>query len=375
MSHELKKLIEEQGVAFKELRTKVEDLASGRITKAEFMEAEEKINNRLDEIETRMNRPGLSQPEKGKSMYHKSLMTYLRKGNDALTPDERKALIISDDTLGGYLAGSEMTGEIIKGITEKSPIRQIARVRQTGKRSTTIRKRTGQFAAVWAGEAETLSETAGLNYGVETCTPHKLYAWIIVSREDLEDSDFNLEQEIIQEAREQFELKEGTGFVSGSGSKQPEGLLTNPDVGETVSGNASALTTNGLLNLVYAVKTGYARNGKFLMRRDTIRQVRLLQDGQSNYIWQQSYQLGQPPTLLGYPVVECPDMPAVASNAYPVIFGDLSQAYQITDRTGIVVQRLVEKLADTDQVVFKVTKRVDGQVVLAEAIRKQKVST
>jgi len=408
LNEELKRLIEEHNKAIKELREKHEKSQEGKITEAEFKAAQEKletrldeidkrkaeierqgneikaVNTRIDELETRLGQPGISGADAGREKdaaeYRQAFLNWARKGNDGITSEdrqiliERKAMLISDDTLGGYLASPNIENEIIKGITEMSPVRQLARIKTIGKRSTIVRKRTATFAAAWANELQTLTETAGLKYGAETSTPHKLYAWVEVSKEDLEDSDFNLEQEIIQEAQEQFDVAEGTAFISGNTKLQPEGMLVNTDVGETKSGDAATLKGDGLINLAYAIKTGYARNALFLMRRDTVRVIRLLKDGQGNYLWQASYREGQPETLLGRRIIECPDVPAVAADAYPIIFGDIRRAYQIVDRRGLTVERLVELKAATDVVVFKVTKRVDGMVVLAEALQKQKVA-
>jgi HK97 family phage major capsid protein len=121
---------------------------------------------------------------------------------------EYKALGIANDTTGGYLAPAEYVREIIKSVTETSPVRSMVRVRQTASKSIMIPKRTGQFAAQWVADQGTKSETDGLRYGMWEIPTHELYALIDISNQNLEDSAFNMESEISFEATEQFAVAE-----------------------------------------------------------------------------------------------------------------------------------------------------------------------
>ncbi len=125
-------------------------------------------------------------------------------------------------------------------------------------------KRTGSFSAAWVSEVGTRSETTGLAYGLEEVPAHELYALVDISQQDLEDSAFNLEQELSQEFAEQFGVAEGAAFVSGNSVGKPEGLLTNASVAETVSGDASLITADGLISMFYDLKDAYARNATWV---------------------------------------------------------------------------------------------------------------
>lgn len=290
---------------------------------------------------------------------------------------EAKALNVSADTAGGYLAPTEYVREIIKGVTEMSPARSIVRVRQTANKSIQIPKRTGQFAAQWVAEQGTKTETTGLAYGLEELPVHELYALIDMSNQMLEDTAFDMEAEIRNEASEQFAVAEGAAVVSGSGVGKPEGILTNSSVGETISGSAATIAdadgqANGLITLFHALKTAYSRNASWALNRVTLGSVRKLKDADKNYIWMPGLANGVPNTILGASYVEMPDMPNEGAGAFPIAFGDFRRAYTLVDRISMEMLRDPYTQATSGNIRFIFRRRLGGQVVLAEAIRKLK---
>jgi len=331
----------------------------------------DRINDRIDALETKTNRPVLlgnasAGADESKAAYNK----FLRTG-----AVEQKALILADDTLGGYLAPEEFVREIIRGITVASPVRSVARVRQTAAKAIQLPKRSGVFSAAWVAESGSRTETTGLTFGLEEIPTHEMYALVDVSRQMLEDAAFNVEAELNAEFAERFAVAEGSAFISGDAIGKPEGLLTNASIGETNSGVAAAVGGDGLINLFYAIKDGYARNAVWMMRRATIAGVRKLKDVTSGqYLWQPGLSGSEPGLLLGRPVVEAPDMPAEGAGAFPVLFGDFGAGYTIVDRVAIEVQRDPFTQAASGNIRFIARKRVGGQVVLPEAIRKLKCS-
>lgn len=247
-------------------------------------------------------------------------------------------------------------------------------VRTTSAVEVRMRKRTGTFSAAWVAKQGTRAETTGLTYGLETIPNHELYAMVDVPTQDLEDSDFNLEGLLNDEFAEQFGVAEGTGFVSGDAVGQPEGLITNAAVATVPSLSASALTADGLIDLYFTLKDAYARNGTWLLRRASLGAIRKLKGSDNNYLWQPGLGATTPPTLLDRPYVECVDMPAIAGAAFPVAFGDFRRGYVIVDRVAISVLRDPYTQATVGAVRFHARKRVGGQVINAEAIKKQVVS-
>lgn len=338
--------------------------------------AQDQIGERLESIETVLKRPQAGLETADVDVALKAFDSILRKGREGVDPEELKALTVGNDTTAGFLAPPEYIRDLIKAVTEISPLRSVARIRSTGQRSIQIPKRTGQFSAQWTAEVGTRSETTGYRVGMEEIPTHELYALVDISNQMLEDSAFDLEAEMQQEFATQFAKGEGAAFVNGTSINQPEGILTNSDVGETVSGHATTLLADGLISLVHAVKSEYGNNGTFVFNRSTLAAIRKLKDTAGQYVFQAGMMLtaGVPNTILGQPYIEATDMPDVGADTYPVAFGDFSQGYTIVDRVGLSVQRDNFTQATAGNVRYVARRRVGGQVVLAEAIRKQKVS-
>ncbi|MBP7704192.1 MAG: phage major capsid protein [Caulobacter sp.] len=353
-------------------------------------EAAEASDARLNEFEKKFNRPGAAQGDPhelkqrvndwGRAVINQMSGVPLSAEQQKALADveaEYKAMTIANDATGGYLAPSEYVREIIKGVTEMSPVRQLARIRSTGSKSIMLPKRTGQFAARRTGEEDTRTETTGLTYGMVEIHAPEMFALIDISQQNLEDSAFDLEGELSFEATEQFAVKEGAEFVSGTGVNQCEGILVNSSVGETISGSAATIAdadgqANGLLSLKHAIKTAYARNASWALNRTTLGAVRKLKDADKGYIWQPGIALGKPNTIDGDPYVEVPDMPSEGAGTYPIAYGDFQRAYTLVDRIAMQLLRDPYTQATSGNIRFLFRRRVGGAVLLPEAIRKLK---
>lgn len=300
---------------------------------------------------------------------------FLQPAGSEYLPPEMKALSLGDATAAGNLAPIEFVREIIKAEIEFSPLRTVARVRTTSARSIQIPRRSGVFAAAWVAELGTRTETTGLTYVLEELPTHELYALVDASFAQLEDSAFDLETELRAEFAEQFGVAEGAAFVSGNGVGRPEGFTdAAAGLGQVNSGAAAAVTADGVIKLFYALKDAYVRNAVWVMRRATIQDVRLLKDTQNQYLWAPGLQGDQPSQLLGKPIIEALDMPAVAANALAIAFGDFTRGYTILDRIEIAVIRDPFTQAASGKIRFHARKRVGGHTVLADAIKLQKIA-
>jgi len=334
----------------------------------------EEATAKIEKLETVMNRPEASASEvtdHQKQVFGK----WLRKGE--VDPEEKKALYESDDTLGGFYAPTEYVADLIKGVTEVSPIRSIARVRNTDKRGIEIPKRTGQFSASWVSETGTRSETTGYTTGLMSIDAHEQYALVDISQAMLEDSALNLESEMSLEFSEQFSKGEGTAFVSGNGVGKPLGFTdSSAGVGSTNSGSGTLLKADGLLDLVYAIKSEYLGNARFVMSRGTLADVLQLEDTAGQKIFHVGLNLvsGAPSTIAGFPYTLATDMPSVGAGTKPVAFGDFARAYTIVDRVNMSVMRDPYSQATSGNIRYVARRRVGGTVVLPEAIRLQNIS-
>ena len=340
------------------------------------MQEQKQMSEKLDSFEAMLKRPQAGAESKQVDMAIKSFDKWLRKGKENMEQDEIKALTVSDDTAAGFLAPPEYVRELIKTVTEISPMRQIARVRATTQKSVQMPSRTATFSAQWVAESGTRSETTGYTTQLEEIPTHELYALVDISEQELEDAVFDLEAEMQSEFATQFGAAEGTAFISGNSVGKPEGVTTNSSIGTTNSGAAAALTGDGLIELVHAIKTEYGVNGTFIFNRSTLADIRKLKDTAGQYVFQAGMMLtaGVPNTILGYPYVEMPDMPDVGASAKPVAFGDFSRGYMIVDRVALSVLRDPFTQATSGNVRYVARRRVGGQVVLAEAIRTQTIS-
>ena len=373
--------IEKKGHADPILQEKVDKMSEDLAKQAESKQAIELVSQKQTEIEEKLEKVEavLSRPEskqaKEVDMQMKAFGSWLRKGE--VDPDEKKALYESDDTLGGFYAPTEYVADLIKGVTEISPMRSIVRVRSTTRRGIEIPKRTGQFSAQWVTETGTRSETTGYTTGLISIDAHEQYALVDISQAMLEDSAFNMESEMASEFSEQFAKAEGTAVVSGNGVGKPLGFTdTTAGVSSTNSGAGSALTANGLLDLAYAIKSDYLAGARFVMNRTTFSKILQLEDGEGQKVFHVGLNLvsGAPSTIIGFPYTLATDMPDIASSAKPIAFGDFSRAYTLVDRVAISIQRDPFTQATSGNVRYIARRRVGGTVVLPEAIRLQNIS-
>ena len=280
-------------------------------------------------------------------------------------------LSTSPDADGGYLVPVEFERQLVQGLEEANVIRAIAKTITTAaERKIPI---AGQGSvAKWTAENAAVT-ASDLKFDQKTIDAFKLTDLVKVSIELLQDSMFDLESYITADFARAFGVAEEEAFCVGTGTNQPTGIFTAN--GGTVGVTAGAsITTDNLIDLIYALKSPYRRSAVFLMRDITVSALRKLKDSNGAYLWQPSVQAGQPDRLLGYPIYTSPYAPTVATGALPVAFGDFSN-YWIADRMGRTVQRLSELYAGNGQIGFLATERVDGKVILAEGIQLLKMGT
>ncbi len=308
----------------------------------------------------------------------------LRKGilpnslnyTDELTPDEKKSLTVANNPQAGYLAPKEYVMEILADVVEWSPLRQYVRIRTTGRQGIEIPRRTQATAASWVQEIGTRSETQNPAFTMETIPTHELYAMVQVSQQELEDSLFDLQQFLREEFAEQFGVTEGAAIAVGNGVGKPEGFMSASGVGEVVSGHATEVTADGLLDTYHELKEAYLLNATWAMNRSTLREIRKLKDANGNYLWAPGIKTeARPAQLLDRPYVTCPDFAAIGAGTFPVLFGDLRRAFLLVDR--LEMTTLVDSITSkrTGMVEISARKRVGGQVVITDAIKKLKIST
>lgn len=331
---------------------------------------------KLNEIETMLKRPANAMEAKDVDLSLKAWDSFMRKGESHMDEMELKALTVGTAATAGNLAPAEYVEELIKVITEISPVRSVARVRQTSNKEIEVPSKTASFAAAWTAETGSRTETTGYTTSLNTIPTHELYALVDISGMLLEDSVFDLEAEMNTEFAEQFAKAEGNAFLVGNGTNKPTGILDGTTVASTTAAAAAAIATDDIMDLVHGLKSEYARNASFMMNRATLGAIRKLKDTAGQYIFQTGFsgQSGLPNTILGHPYVEAVDMADIAASAKPVVFGDYRRGYMIVDRVALSVLRDPYSQASTGNVRYIARRRVGGEVVLSEAMRALKMA-
>ena len=388
---ELKGLVEQ-------VRQQHEKSREGLITDADFKGFQAKmegdLNGLLDRVaaaETKAARPAMEvvritdakgrvvatiDPDNpGPGSEHKAFMQYVRKGIDGVA--EVKALSTDDDSQGGYATSPTIRSQIIRELVALSPFRNYAaRETITGNELQIPTEAGTSFESGWVGERSARNETKANSLGMLKIPLHEMYAKPMATQTMLDDTSFNVEQWITSRTSESFALREGDAFINGDGVGKPEGILTVDGVtgnnayvksGKPTGSNDPWISSDAMRKLEYALKAPYARNATFMMKRSTVLELMLLKDTTGRYLWQPALTAGQPSTFDGYPIAENEDMPAVAANAFPVLFGDFARAYQIVDKATVGMLR--DPFSSKPFVEFYTTARVGGKVVMAEAVK------
>lgn len=279
------------------------------------------------------------------------------------------ALQVGTDSEGGYLVPDEFEKNLIEALVEENIFRTLAKIIQTSSGDRKIPVVASKGTASWVDEEGVIPDSDDA-FGQVSISAYKLATMIKVSEELLNDSVFDLEQYIAREFARRIGAKEEEAFFVGNGTGRPTGIFNatgGAELGVTAA-SATAITVDEIMDLFYSLKSPYRKNAVFIMNDATVKNIRKLKDGNGQYLWQPSITAGQPDTILNRPIKTSAYVPTIASAAKSIAFGDFSY-YWIADRQGRSFQRLNELYAATGQVGFKATQRVDGKLILAEAIK------
>ena len=336
------------------------------------------VKARLDALETKANRPqGVASTGPVPNPETKAYGAFLRRGVERITSDEVKALTVASDANGGYLAPKEFGDELIKLLTEFSPIRQYAKVITISAPQIVYPRRVTGTSATWV--SETGNRTAsGMTFEQVTLTPHELATFVDVSNALLEDDAYRLENELLSDFAESFAKTEGQAFINGTGVGQPKGIMLAANgIAEVKTGVAAnfpaANPADVLIGMFHKIPTTHAQSGVWMMNRNTLAMVRTWKNGAGDYLVLDPITQGAPSTLLGRPVVEMADMDDVGAGKFPILFGDMS-GYRIVDRIGLSTLRDPYSLATVGQVRFHARKRVGADITHPDRFVRLKIS-
>lgn len=363
-------LSEEDAKTYTEMEQKVKNY-SAEIDRMQAMDAMERdlalptsapitakpMNGASDEEETGV---------KSKA-YRKSFWNAMRQ--KVVRPEVMNALQVGTDSEGGYLVPDEFEHTLVEALQEENIFRKLAHIIQTASGDRKIPVVASKGTASWVDEEGSITESDD-SFGQVSIGAYKLGTLIKVSNELLNDSVFPLEGYISKEFARRIGAKEEDSFFNGDGDGKPVGIFHSTggaQVGVTAA-STSAITADEIIDLFYSLGAPYRKKAVWVLNDATVKSIRKLKDGNGNYLWQPALTADTPDTLLGRPVYTSTSVPTIASGAKVIAFGDFS-FYWIADRQGRIFKKLSELYATTDQTGFVATQRVDGKLILPEAIK------
>lgn len=314
--------------------------------------------------------PGEEKAGRDAASYGRAFWGAMRvRSGEGLEGSVRNALQIGADPEGGYLVPDEFERTLVEALTEENIFRGLANVITTTSGDRKIPVATSKGEASWVDEEGAIPESDD-SFGQVSIGAYKLATMIKVSEELLNDSAFNLEAYIAKEFARRIGTKEEAAFFTGDGTGKPLGIFAatgGGQVGVTAAG-ATAITLDEILDLFYSLKSPYRKKASFMMNDATVKAIRKLKDSTGQYLWQPSVKEATPDTILNRPLYTSAYVPELAAGNKTVAFGDFSY-YWVADRAGRVFKRLNELFAATGQVGFIATQRVDGRLILPEAVK------
>ena len=347
------------------------------------LEAQAEIENKLS---MPTSKPVLNQPMEVKKAgspyaskeYNDAFWAMMRGyGN---TMEVRNALSVGNPAKGGYTVPDEFERQLIQALNENNVFRGLAKVIRTSSGTHTIPIAADNNLASWVEEGGEITGN-DMTFSSESLSAYKMARKILVSNELLYDSAFDIANYISQAFGRSFGNTEEKAFIDGTGPSstagvmsQPTGILTTLTAPDVITEKANKITFDSIFELYYSLKSPYRSSATFLCHDSLMFKLITIKDNQQNYIWKPSLDIGKPDTILGRPIVTCAYMPALSGIAAEdagkkvCLFGDFSY-YWIADRENRTLRRLDELHATTDQTAFICTQRVDGKLILTEAVK------
>ena len=325
----------------------------------------------------------------GDPEYSSAFASHIRKGEgeellrQANASGDRAAIqasmSVGDNSSGGYLAPVEWDRKISEAQRATSPMRQLATVVQSGVGAYSTLWNNDQWGSGWVGETAARPQTTNASLSPIVFTAGEVYAMPTATQRLLDDAAINVEQWLIDSIRTEFNRQEGVAFLGGDGVNKPTGLLRYAEGGThagshpggAIDVTEAAITVDNLIDLVYGLAAPYRQNAVFLISSQTAALLAKMRDGDNNLIWRESLIVGQPNSLLGYPVAIDEAMPGPVSGNLAIAFGDVRASYLINDRAG--VRTLRDPYSSKPFVLFYCTKRLGGGLLDPNAIRLLKV--
>ena len=357
-------LSQEDATAYDKMEKEVMDLGKS----IERLQRQAAID---DELSKPTSTAIVNEPKNTEPKNYRASDAYKTAMLDALRCEFRRVSDIlqeGTDENGGYLVPEEYDRRLIDVLDEENIMRGLAtKITTSGEHKINIA--ATKPAAAWIEEGGAIQFTDA-TFGQKLMDAHKLHVAIKITDELLYDNAFNLENYIITQFGKAMANAEEDAFLNGDGKGKPKGMLVDAETGVITS--TASISSDDIIDLIYSLKRPYRKNASFMMNDTTIAAIRKLKDNNNNYIWQPAYQAGEPDRLLGYTLHTSAFFPEKAAGKIALTFGDYSY-YNIGDRGSRSLQQLKELFAGNGMVGFLMKERVDGLLILPEAVKVLKI--
>jgi HK97 family phage major capsid protein len=372
------------------------DLATSLAAKQAGELAQKALEARLAEIETKVGRPGGPVSAAAADEHKAAFLDYMRKGANGgadqrlFSLQEKAADVrVAVGASGGFALPKVIAAQIMQQIQDISPIRQIARVVQTGTTDYHELVDSNGFGGEWVGEIGTRTlATATPNLNDVVPTFGEISAVPEATRHSINDLFFDVEAWLADRGAQMFAITEGTAFVSGNGTNRPTGFLAGPapvltadaarafgTLQAVITGQAAALATNPFdtfKDLQYTLKAGYRAGARWVMNSIVLATLAKVKDTTGQYLLTPAVSAADSDTIDGKAITIAEDMPNIGAGTFPVAFGDFSKGYLIADIPGIWMAR--DEITKVGWVRLPMAKRVGGRLLDTNAIKLMRVS-
>jgi HK97 family phage major capsid protein len=356
------------------------DRIEARIKRIEDAESRERALNEAD-----VRRPGSdtrsdASAETPEEARQAAFQAYLRRGLEDMPAEQRKiirelrAQSIGTNTEGGYLVPEGFMAELVKSLKAWGPMMDpgITRRMDTATGASipwpTMNDTSNKGALIAENTQVSLAEVA---FGTKTIGAYKYTSGVVlVSSELLQDSALNVEAIVRDAMAERIGRIANEHLTTGTGSDQPNGIVTAATAVTGVAA-AAAITFDNLMDLQHSVDPAYRADPsvRWMFNDSTLKALRKLKDLEGNYIWQPAnVQTGAPATLLGYGYAINQDVASIGASAKSVVFGAMNR-YVVRMVREFAIRRLVERYADYDQTGFIGFTRLDGELLDTAAVK------
>ena len=370
-----------------ELNAKLEQIGQEVLDfKARYDGRVANMEKQLNAIETHMGRaqyPGGGSSLSGfggDSEDRRAFSAFLRSGKIM------DAMRIDSDPDGGVTVPLTINEEIARISGQKVTMRKLATV---AKGAGDYRKLIchGGAASGWATERSTRTETDTPELAAVNFIWGELYANAAIYNWLIQDSQFEIANWLINEIGIAFAESENNAFLTGDGVAKPKGILeydfaSTADSTRTwgqlqyIAGGHASLLNNcdKLIKMVHTLAPGYHDEASFIMNPTTAETVRIMKDGNGNYIWRPGLEAGLPGMLLGFPCHLDEFMPSIGTDEIPILFGNFKRGYFVLDHNaGLRIIR--DEVTTKGMTSFYAARRVAGAVVDFNAIKGLKIAT